>query len=251
MRYLLVLLLGLLSAAPAFAVDIAYRAYAVNSSNAATTLACNKPTGTTTGDLVVAVVGHNGQETIADNNGATPFTLAYESWDAGSPFGATMTVFSRLIQGGDPATYSFTADTSDRMTVLCITFSDPNTSTTFDVSPAAGTLTTDSDAGTTTSSVDITTLSANAIHLIIAMRDSSTNPNYVDIAGYTRLGAATAGTGEAMEGYYKVIAAAGATGAKTITHDATDGYLAQSFAVKNNVPATAATGAVLLLGVGR
>jgi len=251
MRYLVTLLAILLTSAPAWAVDIAYRAHAVNNSNAATTLACTAPTGTVSGDLVIAIVGHNGQETIADNNGATPFTLSYESWDTAAPFGATMTVFYRLIQGGDPASYSFTADTSDRMTVLCVTFSNPNTSTPLDVAPVLGSLTTDTTNDGSIPVASITTLSANAIHIMAVMQDTSTSPTFAAVAGYTQLGTGAGGTGEATDLYYKVIAAAGATGGQTVGVSAFAGALSQSFALKNNVPAAASAVGVLLLGVGR
>jgi hypothetical protein len=201
--------------------------------------------------LVIAAVGHNNQETIADNNGATPFTLAYEAWDSGSPFGATLTIFSRIIQSGDPASYSFTADSANRMTVACVTFSDPNTSSPFDVSPAVGTLTTDSTDDGVVPTVDITTLSDKAIHLLVVMQDSANSPSYGAVAGYTQLGIGTAGAGEAMDVYYKTITTAGATGAKSIPVSIFVGAFSQSFAVKNNAGSGATCrGALSLLQVG-
>lgn len=251
MRLIAWLLTTLLFSAPALAADIAFRAHSVNSSDTATTLSCTAPTGTVAGDGVLAVVGHNGQETIADNNGATPFTLEYESWDTGAPFGATLTVFYRVIQSGDPASYSFTADTSGRMTVLCVTFSDPNTTTFFDKAPVLGSLTVDTTNDGSSTAVDITTLSDKAIHVLPILRDSSISPVYGALAGYTQLGTGAGGVGEATDLYYKTIAVAGATGAQSIS--ATGGeFLVQSFALKNNVPAAStAPSSLSLMGVGR
>lgn len=222
------------------------RAVSQNDSNPVNTLSVTAPTGTTTGDIVVVLASRNAAnsgDTIVDNNGGTPFTLARSDHD--NTTGAHMSIHYRRIQGGDPSSYSFTfaGDTgATRMTLIAVCIQDPDPSTVFDVTPGAGTLSSSGADSGTINAADITTTVANSVHIIASIRESGNYSNtpstytQTNNSGYSQVG---------FRGWYKVIAVAGATGAQTLTGTGSFSSRVQSFAIKG---AAASSQAALLGG---
>lgn len=87
------------------------------------------------GDVVVAVLHTNGDGyTIADNNGAHPFSKDYSA-DAGSA-SAMLTVFSRGCGASEPSSYAFTNPANSRWTIVLVQLRGVDTSDVYDVEPA-------------------------------------------------------------------------------------------------------------------
>jgi hypothetical protein len=211
------------------------RAASTNSSSTGTAVSITAPTGTVTGDLVVCVVHGNGQTTIADNNGSTPFTKAAISGDdaAGNykpnpTGGQTGAIFTRRIQSGDPSTYNFTLGATGRWGVVAVCFQNPHPTTIFDATPVGGN---NSDGVVALgSAASITTATDNAIDCPILCIDGGTAQTVTSPGGYTVQGQAPA-TDQPVTFCTKVITPAGATGARNFSWTANNTYFAMSFAI--------------------
>lgn len=187
------------------------------------------PTGTTTGDLVVVVVHANGQTTIVDNNGATPFTEDLNDFQQ-STGGGTVSVFSRRIQAGDPTTYAFTIGATGRWTAVAVTFQKPHDSAIYDVAPAVGNSTASSVGGTSANSVDITTNYTNAIHAAVCCPDGSLEACTGVPSGYV----VNKNAGDQnIAVCTKRIASATATGEQAFAWTNSNGWITLSFAIRN------------------
>lgn len=184
------------------------------------------PAGTAAGDLVIVEVVVNAGVTNppADNNTGTAFTDKGQSVEDTN--GTILAVFARLIQGGDPSTYAFTNPANSRWSAIARAWQSPHADL-FDVAPAFATPIT---SGTSINAPSITTLTANAIHVCGAGPDGAGNSSTGTPAGYT---ATTVNTNQAVASAYKVIAAAGATGAQTFTYTSSNSANAVSYAVKD------------------
>lgn len=190
-----------------------------------TAVSVARPTGTTTGDVVIVIVSANGQTTsITDNNGATPFT---EDLVEITQVSMTVSIFSRRIQASDPSTYAFTLGSSQRWTVHAVTFKDPNAAVIYDVVPAFN-----ANANTAVTTVDapsITTLSKDAMHCAICAVDGITLSITGTPSGYT----VQQNTGDQVVAFTtKTIPLPGATGAQTFTHTAQTSF-GISFAIRS------------------
>lgn len=217
---------------------ISVRAENHTSGNPVNTLTINAPAGTTTGDLVLVFSYRNaaidGSEYIVDDNGSTPFTEARRDTDASN--GASIGIFYRRIIGGDPSTYTFKhnapAQGDTTLSLMALTFQNPDPSVVFDVSPSGATLVTSSGDSGSINAADITTTVNGCIHLIWLCREGSSTGFTNTPSGYTR----PAGDGS-MHGfstlYYKTITTAGATGAQNLTGTGSGTPVIQSFAVRN------------------
>lgn len=207
------------------------RASSIATSAGSTAVSVSKPAGTTTGDVVIVVVNWNdgASETIADNNGATPFTEDLAEFRNNGTAGHAASVFSRRIQVGDPATYNFTLSGSQRWTAVAVTFQNPNVSSIYDVVPSSG----NSIAGGTGNPVSvpaITTVTANAIHCSILCTDGISNTTSATPAGYT----IQQNGGEKLLAFgTKVIASPGSTGATTYSDTAGVTKTGISFAISD------------------
>jgi len=213
---------------------IAVRSSSKNDDPSGTALSVSAPTGATVGDFVVIIAQANGQTTIADNNGATPFTIApnFTNYKPNTSNGHTVTVFSRTIVGGDPATYSFTSGASGRWGIIAICFS--GTSLSFDVAPNTANAANDDSASTGTINVpSITTLVANTIHTVFCGWDTAAYGTITTPSGYTLLQNANT-DGEPLHASYKAIASPSATGAVTIANVEFGAMIAASFSVKED-----------------
>lgn len=218
---------------------LAVRAASQNSSSSGTAITVSKPAGTTTGDLVVCIVQGNGQETLSDNNGSTPFTEApnFSDYKPNTSNGHVVSVFYRTIQAGDPDTYAFTLSASGRWSVVAICFS--GTSLSFDVAPNTANAANDDSASTGTINAPAITVAANIIHTVFCGWDTGAVGTITTPAGYT-LAANANGGGEPLHASYKAFVSGGSTGAVTCANTEFGAMIASSFSVKEN-PATGYT----------
>lgn len=212
---------------------LSFRTATQNSSSTGTAISVAAPTGTTTGDLVKVIVHGNGQTTIVDNNGATPFTEQIDDYKPNTSSGHTMSIFSRVIQAGDPSTYNFTLGASGRWAAIAICATDSSTPAD-DYAPNTGTGATNRDSSVDGDAVteSINTGVDNAVNIICAGWDTSSIGTITTPSGYTLLANANGG-GEPLHASYKVIASAGATGTQTISNTEFGAYITFSFSIKS------------------
>lgn len=218
---------------------IAVRASNQNSSSTGTAITVSAPAGTTTGDLVVCIIQGNGQETLSDNNGGTPFTEApnFSDYKPNTSNGHVMSVFYRVIQAGDPSTYAFTLSASSRWAIVAIAISGTNP--TFDVAPNTANAANDDSASTGTINAPAITVVDNSIHIVFCGWDTGAIGTITTPAGYT-LAANANGGGEPTHASYKAFASGGSTGAVQCANTEFGAIIASSFSVKEN-PATGYT----------
>jgi hypothetical protein len=172
---------------------------------------------------------------IKANSGFTP-APNFTDYKPNTSNGHTVTVFYRTIQAGDPSTYNFTLGASGRWAVDCIGFVGPCA---FDVAPNTANAANEDDADDgTISSPSITTLVNNAIHVNFCAWDTSATGTITTPSGYTLLQNANSG-GNPLHTSYKLITAAGATGAVSNVNTEFGAMIAGSFSVYNtNLGAT-------------
>lgn len=209
----------------------AIRAASSNSAATGTAISVSAPTGTTTGDVVVVSIHANGgTRTITDNNGSTPFTGDLTNYHDASGVTNTISIYSRRIVGGDPTTYNFTLSGSDRWSIAAITFSDPDPSTIYDVSPSSANATGRSGSGAATiDAPTITTINANAFHVVCGYADTSG----LTVSGPVGYDLQAQPANEPQGVVTKVIASPSATGAITMTASGNSPMVGLSFAVKS------------------
>lgn len=137
------------------------------SATTGTALSCAKPTGTASGDVVVAIINSNGTRTITDNNGSTAFTkktdLTYNS------LSGRFLVWYRVAGASEPATYNFTGSASDRGSIVCATYSGVDATNPFDVDPNSATGSTANPSAT-----GISTVTTGAFAVAVSGIDSNT-----------------------------------------------------------------------------
>lgn len=213
---------------------IAFRAASQNSSSTGTAITVSKPTGTVAGDFVVCIVQGNGQETLTDNNGSTPFTKAtnFSDYKPNTTNGHVISVFYRTIVGGDPDTYAFTLSASGRWGVVAIAYS--GSGITFDVAPNTTNAANDDAANNGTINAPAITVENNSIHTVFCGWDTSAIGSITTPGGYTIAENANGG-GEPVHASYKAFATGGSTGAVTIVNSEFGSMIASSFSVKENV----------------
>jgi hypothetical protein len=158
----LILAAGLMTAARADAA-IYYRSATVNqtTSSGAASLSLNVPAGTSSGDVMVAVVSSVSTTAPATPSGWTKVTAASVSYGSGS-----LTVFSRVAGSSEPASYSFTLGGTFEASGEVSTYVGVNNTTPVQVSGSASgnskTLTAPSVTTTTNRDFIISALSYNA-----------------------------------------------------------------------------------------
>ena len=215
----------------------AIRASSQNSATTGTALSVAAPTGTTAGDLVIVAAHANTQTTIADNNGATPFTEDINDYKPNTSSGHVVSLFSRVVQSGDPTTYNFTSGASGRWSLIAVTFQDPHADK-WDVAPSTSNAQNlDSPPGSSgAQSKTITTLTDNAIHCALAFIDAAIDDFTGWPSGYTVHQSVDNNQGQTFT--TKVIASPSATGAQDFTHNGTGtAYISLSFSIKSTVVA--------------
>lgn len=165
------------------------------------------------------------------------FTEQINDYKPNTTNGHTMSIFSRVIQAGDPTTYNFTLGASGRWAAVAICATDTSTPQD-DVAPSttnAGNRDSAGDGNATTAS--ITTGVDNAAHIVVAGWDTSAIGTITTPAGYTLLANANGG-GNPIHTSYKVITPAGATGTTTPTNTEFAAYITFSFSIKGVAVAT-------------
>lgn len=196
-----------------------------------TALSVAMPTGTTTGDFVVVLAQANGQTTIVDNNGSTPFTEDINDYKPNTTNGHTLSIFSRTIQGGDPSTYAFTSGASGRWSLIAIRFYHTS-SPSYDVSPSTSNASNTDDASSGTMvNPAITTVAAYAVHVTLGCWDTSAYGTITTPTGYSIIQNANT-AGEPMHASFKNIITPGSTGTTTIVNTEFGARIGLSFSVK-------------------
>lgn len=200
------------------------RSSSANTGASGTAVSITAPTGTTTGDMALCIISTNGVITHVDNNGGTPFSENLPDYqDSGS---GTLTIWTRRIMAGDPGTYNWTIGASNRWTVHCITFQNPNVSGFYD-----GSISTNADGTstlTTGTANGISTTQANSIHVVTLTTDGPSNTITGTPAGYT---CHQNGGNQALATCTKVITTIGSTGTQSFSWDTVSEYLSASFAI--------------------
>lgn len=222
------------------------RASSKADSSTGTAISVAAPTGATTGDLVVCIVQANGQTTLVDNNGATPFTEDINDYKPNTTNGHVVSVFSRVIQASDPSTYNFTSGASGRWSIVAICWQGAHA---YDVAPSTGNAANDDSASTgTINAPSITTVADNSHHVTFCCWDTAATGTITTPVGYTLLQNANSG-GEPLHASYKNITPAGATGATTHLNTEFGAMIAMSFSVKASAAAPTVK-TLAALGVG-
>lgn len=228
---------------------LAVRSSSKNDDATGTAITVAAPSGATTGDFVVCIVQANGQTTIADNNGATPFTAApnFSDYKPNTSNGHTISVFSRTIEAGDPSTYAFTSGASGRWSIIAICFS--GTSISFDVAPNTANAANDDSASTGTINAPSINVAASTIHAVFCGWDTSSYGTITTPTGYTLLQNANT-DGEPLHASYKEFGSSGATGAVSIANTEFAAMIASSFSVKETAAANTRRYSLTLTGLG-
>jgi hypothetical protein len=212
-------------------MPISFRTATQNSSTTGTAISVSAPIGTTAGDLVKIVVHANGQTTIVDNNGATPFTEQINDYQPNTTNGQTMSVFSRVIQSGDPTTYNFTSGASGRWAIIAISITDSLTPVDDDPPSIVDATNRDSSVDGTAVTASINTISNNAFHIVVAGWDTASIGTITTPAGYTLLANANGG-GNPIHASYKSFPTPSSTGTKNIVNTEFGAYITFSFSVR-------------------
>lgn len=204
------------------------RATASNSAGSGTAVTVARPTGTTTGDVVVVYLHGNGQTTFTDNNGGTPFTKdsTVGDYKPNTSYGHTVSVFYRRIQASDPTSYAFTMGASGRWSAIAYTIQDPDPTTILDATP---TLSNAESDGNSYAAPTITTNTPGSVHLPMACLDDGATT----VTGFPATYSNTVSENDQPMGVAaKVITPAGATGAQTFTFSASSARIGVSIVVK-------------------
>lgn len=168
----------------------------------AETVTLSKPTGTASGDMLVAAVFTRSDITITPPTG---FTQRMLNTHADGSFG----IYTKMAGGSEPASYDFDLDAYERFTAIMLAYQNAPA---LDV---AGTDTIDKENTTTIIADSITSTGLGTLIGFFAVRSGgesvSSGPS-----GMT-LRAATAGADLTMWAYDLQPSAAGATGSKTLT----------------------------------
>jgi len=218
----------------------AIRASSKGENTTGTAMSVSAPSGTTAGDFVVIVAHGNGQTTITDNNGSTPFTAtAISDWKPNTGNGHTMSVYYRQIQAGDPSTYNFTLGASGRWSLVAVTFTGGHT---FDVAPNTTDRINDDSALTGTITVpSLTTTFDKVMHITLCGWDTASVGTISVPSGYTELQTANGGS-ELLSVAYKLLTTEGATGGTQFINTEFGAMLALSFSVRRALNVNAVSG---------
>lgn len=186
------------------------------------------PSGVQAGDKVIVVVTQNGQTTIADNNGSTPFTEDLADYQPNSGNGHTISVFSRIIQAGDPTTYNFTPGVTGRWAAIAIRLKGGE----YDVAPSSGNAANEDDSDDGSIDAPSINVGNNSIHIVVCTWDTSAIGTITTPSGYTLIQNANGG-GNPLHASSKAFATGGATGAVTCDNTEFGAMIAFSFSVKS------------------
>lgn len=218
------------------------RASSSNSAATGTAISVSAPTGTTAGDVVVISVHGNGQTTIVDNNGSTPFTEDLNDFKPNTSSGHTVSIFSRRIQSGDPSTYNFTLGATNRWSIVAVTFQNPHATDIYDVAPSSGNANNRDDS--TTNTINAPSINTNTDNAILIACGYSDDGSGGAMSGAGDMTGLEVPVNEPQAVGYKVITTAGATGTKQFTATTNSPMIALSFSIKDEGIAVATSRSV-------
>lgn len=208
------------------------RSSASNSSTTGTAISVSAPSGVVANDVVIVVIHGNGQTTIVDNNGSTPFTEDVNDYQPNTTGGQTVSVFSRRIVSGDPSTYNFTLGTSGRWAITAVAIKNPHPTSIYDVAPSTSNAANrDDSTAATLNAPSITTNYYSALDFVCGFSDDGAGGAMSPPAGYTTQGNPT---NQPLIVATKLISNPVATGTRTVTGTTSAPMIALSFAVRNN-----------------
>lgn len=227
---------------------LAFRSASQNSSSSGSAVSVSSPAGAAAGDTVFVIVQGNGQITISDNNGSTPFTPApnFTDYKPNTTSGHTITVFKRKLLAGDPSTFNFTLSSAGRWAVDALCFSGNDVD--YDVAPNTANAANADDSSGGTINAPAITVSDNTIHVVFCGWDTSAIGTITTPSGYT-LAANANGGGEPLHSSYKAFATGASTGAVTCDNTEFGARIASSFSVKETAAAVVVK-KLAALGVG-
>ncbi len=191
-----------------------------NNGTGATTISVTRPTGTQTGDVILAAITTEAGETVATPSG---WTATANANNASTVRTAT---FWHVAAGGDPSSWAFTLGTSKKAAAVAVTYSGVDTSSPIDVAATA------TAASTTSHAAPSVTTTAAWRHLVniygITGLTSLTPPNGSNELADQQSGASAV----TIELADTDVAATGATGTRTAVSAAAGSGAYTSIALK-------------------
>lgn len=227
---------------------LAFRSASSNSASSGSDANVGAPSGMSDGDWIVVVVQGNGQITINDDNGSTPFTKApnFSDYKPNTTNGHTITVFYRRKQSGDPTTFHFALSTGGRWAVDAMAFSGNTVD--FDVAPSTANAANEDDSSDGSIDAPSISVAADTIHVVFCGWDTSEIGTITTPSGYTLIANANGG-GEPLHASRKAFASAGSTGAVTCSNTEFGAKIAGSFSVKETASGGTATPSVATIAL--
>lgn len=206
---------------------VTYRHATADSQGNAGTATATKPTGVTSGDLLLAVQ-------TTDLDGTLGAMTAPSGWtEVGSQFQTGvggMKVWQKVAGGSEPASYAFPDSTSSNGSVVVAAFYGQHTSTPLAVSP---TFAVNGSSTTSHPAPSVTGVAGGMLVTAHLAGTNATSRTYTPPSGMTEI----ADTALASSGYIATevntltLAAAGATGTKTATPSASTPYVTMSLVI--------------------
>lgn len=180
------------------------------------------------GDVLVAFINVNGAgNTVADNNGATPFT---EDDHAANPDSASAYIFRRVCGSSEPSAYAFTLGSSNRRSIQIRQYRGVDSSV-WDVAPSASTR--DTGSGDTTAEAPSINIATAGACSLVFMADDFTPTTTTFSSINNSYGNVKSETGQQYQvGADKTGLSTGATGITTITSSANVAWIAWQVALK-------------------
>lgn len=180
------------------------------------------------GDVLVITINGNGAgQTMADNNGGTPVSIDHST---ANPDSATFYVMHRVCGAGEPATYNFTAGSSNRWSLVARQYRGVDPSV-WEVAPSGSTVATGLVEGTAVAPA--ITISTNGACGLVLMGDDylPTSTTFVSIDnGY---GNTVSSTGQEYQTTSdKLNLTVGTTGETTITSSDFTSFVVYQVALK-------------------
>ena len=220
--------LALLVACGAAHAAIAFVAASTNTANASS-ISLSSPAGTSTGDLLLAVVASRGGTSVSAPSGWSA-ALTPQTVDAGV---LTVAVFYRVRAASDAASFSFSLSSSERVAGTMLAFSGVDS--TAPVLNALGTV-----AGASTSSPSATGFSttvANAMLVAVFAQSQGSNTMTppTGMAEASDIGTGAGPTGATLESAYVLQANAAPTGSKAASSSGSARSVAALIALRPTV----------------
>lgn len=179
------------------------------------------------GDKLVVVVTINNQSAIGDNNGGTPLTEDLADYQPNTSGGHTISVFSRVLTGSEPATLAFTNAASSRWAAVAFIVRAG-----YDVAPSSGNAANTDDSSNGDISAPSISVANNSVHIVVATWDTSAIGTISTPSGYTLIKNANGG-GEPLHVSYKNFSTGGATGSVACSNTEYGSRIAFSFSLKS------------------